>query len=68
MGLENYGIDKGCNANFVILQAKDPIEAIRLRATRLNVIRNGKVISETPANTAHIDLPGRPKVVEPNVN
>jgi cytosine deaminase len=66
MGLKDYGLNKGCNANFVILQAKNPIEAIRLRATRLKVIRAGKVISQTPASTAQINLPNRPKTVEPD--
>ena len=67
MGLQGYGIAKGCDANFVILQAKDPIEAIRLRATRLHVIRKGKVIAQTPASVAALDLPGRPKTVDPKV-
>ena len=31
MGLEGYGLDVGCNADMVLLQAADPIEAIRLR-------------------------------------
>jgi len=47
MGLEEYGIEKGCNANLVVLQARDPIEAIRLRAHRLPVIRKGKRIAES---------------------
>jgi cytosine deaminase len=45
----------------VLLQAADPIEAIRLKATRLAVIRRGKVIAETPAQTARLSLPGRPE-------
>jgi cytosine/creatinine deaminase len=61
LGLEGYGIEKGCNADFVILQARDPIEAIRTRATRLKVIRRGKVVAETAPNTATLSLPGRPK-------
>ena len=32
MGLEGYGLEKGCNADIVILQAADPIEALRLKA------------------------------------
>lgn len=67
MGLQNYGVAKGCDADFVILQAKGPIEAIRLRATRLYVVRKGKVISQTPENLAQIDLPNRPKSVDPSV-
>ena len=47
MHLEGYGLAKGCKANFVILQARDPIEAIRLKANRLAVVRGGKIIAET---------------------
>src|SRR5690349_9521562 len=49
LGLEGYGIEAGCNADLVLLQARDPVEAIRLRATRLAVIRRGKVIARSPA-------------------
>jgi cytosine deaminase len=61
LGLDGYGLEPGCNADFVILQAGDPVEAIRLRATRLYVVRRGKVIAESPASTARLNLPGRPK-------
>ena len=30
MHLEGYGLEKGCNADFVVLQAKTPVEALRL--------------------------------------
>ncbi len=58
--LQGHGIAPGCNADFVLLQARDAVEAIRLRATRLAVYRRGKRIASTPANTALLDLPGRP--------
>jgi len=60
LGLEGYGLAPGCHADFVLLQARDPIEAIRVRATRLAVVRRGKVIARTPATTASLQLPGRP--------
>jgi cytosine/creatinine deaminase len=60
LGLDGYGIAKGCYADFVLLQARDPIEAIRMRATRLAVIRRGKVIATTPRNEASLTLPDRP--------
>jgi len=60
LGLEGYGLGPGCHADFVLLQARDPVEAIRLRATRLAVVRRGRVIARTPANTASLQLPGRP--------
>ncbi|MCB1498978.1 MAG: amidohydrolase family protein [Bauldia sp.] len=64
MHLDGYGIAPGNNADMVLLQAADPIEAIRLKATRLAVIRRGKVIAETPARVAALDLPGRPARVD----
>lgn len=47
MGLEDYGLNKGCNADIVILQAPNPLEAIRLKPARLYVIRRGRIIAET---------------------
>ncbi|MDQ3060554.1 MAG: amidohydrolase family protein [Pseudomonadota bacterium] len=58
--LEGYGLAPGCQASFVLLQARDPIEAIRLRATRLKVFRRGELVAESPAATAALHLPGRP--------
>ena len=43
----NYGINKGSNGALVVLQCKDPIEAIRLKPARLFVVRRGEVISST---------------------
>ncbi len=60
MGLENYGMEAGCKADFVLLQAHDPVEAMRLRATRLTVFKAGEIIAETPAATSSLKLPGRP--------
>jgi cytosine deaminase len=65
MQLDGYGLAVGNNADMVLLQAADPIEAVRLRARRLAVIRRGKVISETPPERAALDLPGRPAEVDP---
>ena len=60
MQLEGYGLAAGCHADFVLLQARDPVEAIRLRAARLKVFRRGKMIASAPASTASLNLPGRP--------
>ncbi len=64
LGLEGYGIAPGCHADLVLLDARDPVEAIRLRAIRLTVIRRGRVIARTPAATAALQLPGRPAAVD----
>ena len=63
MHLEGYGIAAGCNADFVVLQAKNPIDAIRLKANRLFVVRRGKIIAETPQRLAKLHIEGRPSVV-----
>ena len=42
LGLEDYGIAPGLQGRLVLLQAGDPVEAIRLRATRLLVMRRGR--------------------------
>ena len=64
LGLEGYGLVPGANADFVLLQARDPIEAIRLRATRLAVVRRGRVVARTPASVTALDLPGRPNQID----
>jgi cytosine deaminase len=64
MGLEGYGLEIGCYGDLIILQARDPIEAIRLKATRLAVIRRGRVIATTPARQAHLHIDGRPAQID----
>ena len=64
LGLDGYGIAKGNPADCVLLQAADPIETIRLGATRLTVIRNGRIVSETPPKQARLHLDGRSETVD----
>ncbi|MDO9164862.1 MAG: amidohydrolase family protein [Rhodoferax sp.] len=63
MHLQGYGLAEGCDASFVLLQAHDPVEAIRLRANRLKVWRKGKLVAETPEVMARLQLAGRPQAV-----
>jgi cytosine deaminase len=60
MGLEGYGLEKGCKASLVVLDAGDRVEAIRLRAERLCVVAKGKVVAERPRRDTALSLPGRP--------
>jgi cytosine deaminase len=59
--LDGYGLDPGCRADLVVLQAADPFEAIRLKAARLYVLRAGRVVARSPARYSELDLPGRPE-------
>jgi len=65
MHLEGYGLSKGSKANFNLLQAKNTIEAIRLRAHRLSVVRSGKLIVTNVPLKAELLIEGRPDIVDP---
>ena len=58
LGLEGYGLEPGCFADLVVLQAGDPVEALRLRPARLFVLRRGEVIAETSPVAARLNLGG----------
>ncbi len=64
MRLDGYGIAPGCYADLVVLQARDPIDAIRRRARRLQVVRRGRVIARSAPLTTKLELPGRPPQVD----
>ena len=63
MGLQGYGIEPGCDASFVLLQARDVVEAVRLRANRLQVWKKGKRLAATPEVAAALGIDGRPSAV-----
>ena len=64
LGLDDVGLEVGKRADLVLLQAGDPVEAIRLRAARLAVIRAGRIIARTAPVQAELALPGRPASVD----
>jgi cytosine/creatinine deaminase len=64
LGLEGYGLQPGCHADLMILDAGSTVEAIRLRAARRYVIRRGRIVSRSPAAHANLDLPSRPAQVD----
>ncbi|MCA1403954.1 amidohydrolase family protein [Ensifer sp. IC3342] len=64
MGLEGYGLEIGCNANLIVLQAADVTEALRLKPNRLFVIKAGKVIARTAPRIGELFLGGRPTSID----
>ena len=66
MGLQGYGLTKGCNADLVLLQARDPSEALRLKSVKLAVIRRGKVIARTAPRLGTLLIPGREAQIDPS--
>ncbi len=63
MGLSDYGLRVGAKASLVVLDAGNPIEALRLRPDRLCVIAGRQVIVSRARNDARLSLPGRPASV-----
>ncbi len=64
LGLEGYGLEMGCNADFVVLQAVDTLEALRLKPNRLAVIKRGKVIARSAPRIGELFLDGRPSQID----
>ncbi|GAB3474891.1 amidohydrolase family protein [Polaromonas eurypsychrophila] len=60
MHLQGYGLEVGCDASFVLLQARDAVEAIRLRANRLKVWKKGQLLAQTPEVVASLTVANRP--------
>lgn len=63
MGLDHLGIEVGKTASMVMLDAGNPIEALRLRAERLCVIAKGKVVAERPKRDMALNIAGRPSSI-----
>ncbi len=61
LGLDEYGLVEGRRADLVLLQAGDVHEAIRLRAGRLLVMREGRVLARSPERRTALFLDGRPE-------
>ena len=64
LNLADYGLRPGARASLVVLDAADPIEALRLRPDRLAVVSRGRVVSERPRTRARLSLPGRPAEID----
>ena len=56
LNLPDYGIEPGRRADMVVLQASSPMEAVRLKATRLHVIRAGREIASSPPRASVVTL------------
>ena len=52
MGVSGYGLDVGCAADLVVLDADSMHEALRLQAARTWVIRRGTIVATTSTTTA----------------
>ena len=51
LGLENYGIEEGCDANLVVIDARDIRQAMALCPTRPYVLREGRILVKNECRT-----------------
>lgn len=63
MGLSDYGLREGALASLVVLDAADPVDALRQRAARRLVVAKGRIIARSARRDAQLTLPGRPTTV-----
>lgn len=60
IGLSDYGLRVGALASLVVLDAADPVDALRQRAARRLVVAKGRIIARSARRDAQLTLPGRP--------
>lgn len=63
MGLDHLGLAVGKSASLVVLDAGNPMEAVRLRAERLCVVAKGKVVAEREKHDTTLSIKGRPATI-----
>ncbi len=63
MGLDHLGLAVGKTASLVVLDAGNPIEAVRLRAERLCVVAKGNVVAEREKRDTVLAIRGRPATI-----
>jgi len=51
IGLENYGVHEGADANLILLNATSAVDALRRKPERLYVIRQGEILVENELRT-----------------
>ncbi len=64
LSLERYGLEPGCRADMILLQASTPMEAVRTKAARLKVIRGGQTIAETAPRQSTVTLGNTSRTVD----
>lgn len=68
MQLDGYGVAVGCKADCIVLDAKSALDAIRLRANRLQVIKAGAVIASSTAHQPKLMIANRPREISYSLN
>jgi cytosine deaminase len=52
IGLENYGLHEGADADLILLEATSAVDALRRKPERLYVIRKGEIVVQNQLHTS----------------
>lgn len=61
---ESYGLEPGCRADFVVLDAGSVLDAILLSATRLYVVKGGRIVAQTEKTHSQIHYQSKTRTVD----
>jgi cytosine deaminase len=61
---DSYGIVPGSRADFVILDARSVLDALRLCPARLTVVKSGRVVAETQPSQSRIQYGTEQRTVD----
>jgi cytosine deaminase len=61
---DTYGLEPGCRADFVVLDAGSVLDALRLSPARLYVVKNGRVVAQTEATRSQIFYQSKTQIVD----
>jgi len=53
IGLENYGVHEGADANLILLEATSAVDALRRKPERLYVIKQGRILVQNELHTKY---------------
>jgi cytosine deaminase len=63
-GAEAYGLEAGNEGSLVVYDSPDPFNALRTRAVRTRVVREGRVVAETEPRETVVHRPAGARTVD----
>jgi cytosine deaminase len=61
---DEYGLEPGCRADFVILDARSVLDALRISPARLYVVKSGRVVAQTKPASSQIHYASKTRSVD----
>jgi cytosine deaminase len=61
---DSYGLEPGCRADFVVLDAGSVLDALRLLPARLYVVKGGRIVAQTETHSSRVFYRSRTQTVD----